>query len=269
MAYVGFRAKALSRSGAVAAMLTGGTILGFGGLPWALLLVFFFASSSLLSFFKHDDSHKVEAARTFEKGGRRDAAQVIANGGVAALLALLSRFVPATMSVALLYAFTASLAAATADTWATELGTLSKTAPRLITTGRRVAAGTSGGVTWLGSAATALGALALGTVAAALWWTEQSAPQNTLNTGDPLALLMAGLIGGIIGSAADSILGATVQASYFCDVCRKPTESRTHHCGTATTLVRGHAWVTNDLVNGAATLIGALVGMLVWLIAGS
>ena len=68
------------------------------------------------------------------------------------------------------------------------------------------------------------------------------------------------LSGGLAGSLADSLLGATLQASYRCPACGKITESRVHWCGTPTQLVKGLPWVNNDLVNLLATLVGALVG---------
>ncbi|MDQ3929452.1 MAG: DUF92 domain-containing protein, partial [Chloroflexota bacterium] len=92
--YLGYRARALSASGAVAACVIGGTVFGFGGMSAACLLIAFFASSSLLSFFRVGDPAKNRAAETFDKGGRRDAAQVIANGSVAALAVLLYYFFP-------------------------------------------------------------------------------------------------------------------------------------------------------------------------------
>jgi uncharacterized protein (TIGR00297 family) len=160
--YGGYRAHALSASGAVAACVVGGTIFGFGGLAWAVLLVLFFVSSSALSFVKSENERKRRAAAIFEKGGRRDAAQVLANGGVAAAMALVWGL---GLGAAAFYAFVGSLAAATADTWATEIGVLSRREPRLITTGRRVQPGTSGGVTLLGSGASFGGALVMGLAA--------------------------------------------------------------------------------------------------------
>jgi len=144
--YAGYRAKALSPSGAIAACVVGGTIFGLGGLAWATVLIAFFASSSFLSFFKASDSRKIEASQTFEKGGRRDAAQVIANGGVAAALAALSIPLEGAALPHLFAGFVGALAAATADTWATEIGVLSKARPRMITTWKIVDAGTSGAV---------------------------------------------------------------------------------------------------------------------------
>ena len=261
VAYLGFRAGALSASGAVAACLVGGTIFGFGGVGWAILLALFFISSSALSFFKARDSRKIKAAETFEKGGRRDAAQVFANGGVAALIALLAGvavypFIDLAGNPYLPFLFGAyagALAAATADTWATEIGVLSRTAPRMITTGRVAEAGTSGAVTWIGSIASIAGALFIGLAAALL--AVIFGPSQDISLG----LMVAALTGGVAGSLADSLLGATVQATYWCPRCQKATESHMHRCGTETQIRRGLAFVNNDLVNLMATVAGAAV----------
>lgn len=253
--YIGYRGHALTVGGACTACLVGGTIFGFGGLAWAALLVLFFVSSSLLSFFKAQDAGKQRAAETFDKGGTRDAWQVIANGGVAASAAFLSYFFLLT-SPFFCGAFLGALGAATADTWATEIGVLSKQQPRLISTFAPVQAGTSGGVTALGTWAALAGALFIGLCAALI----SALPLETHLVSAPPALLLATLVGGTAGSLADSLLGATVQAGYYCPTCDRPTESRVHRCGTSTTLVHGYAWITNDLVNLAATATGAIVG---------
>ena len=80
------------------------------------------------------------------------------------------------------------------------------------------------------------------------------------------ALLVAGILGGIGGSLADSLLGATVQAGYFCPACGVPTESPVHSCGGPTYLVKGLPRINNDIVNNMATLVGALVGGLAGLL---
>lgn len=254
VAYLGYRARALTVDGALAALFVGGTVFGFGGVSWAVLLVIFFASSSALSFVKQDSTRKRAAAETFEKGGTRDAAQVLANGGVAALCALLHFFFPGGLW---LCAFVGTLAAATADTWATELGVLSAAPPRLITTWKVVPPGTSGGVTFAGSFASVTGAAAIG-VAAALLGIPFSFP------AEAVTLVLAGLVGGAAGSFADSLVGATVQATYWCPRCGKPTESKVHRCGTPAQLVKGLPLVNNDLVNVTATVVGAAVGALMY-----
>jgi uncharacterized protein (TIGR00297 family) len=264
LGYLGFRGGALSRSGGVAACVVGGTIFGFGGLTWAALLVLFFVSSSALTFFKASDLRKKRAAEMFEKGGRRDAAQVFANGGVAVLLAFLSYFAGSELHPLLFAAFAGSLAAATADTWATEIGVLSSSPPRLLTTGRVVDAGTSGAVTWMGSMATAGGALLMALGAVLFTGLELLGQPSLTMAARSLPLLAAVFVGGITGALADSLLGATVQAGYRCPRCDKPTESRVHRCGTPTRLVRGLAWVNNDPVNASATVTGATVAGLLW-----
>jgi uncharacterized protein (TIGR00297 family) len=159
----------LTRRGAVAALAVGlATIWGFGWRGFVLLLAFF-VSSSLLS----------------ARGGARNERQVLANGGVAALAALAGSWT----------AFAGSLAAATADTWATEIGRHARTPPRLISNGTPVPAGTDGGLTLLGTAGGIAGA---GLIAGLSFLLGQRT-------------LLAIAAGGVAGMTADSLLGATVQ----------------------------------------------------------
>jgi uncharacterized membrane protein len=71
-------------------------------------------------------------------------------------------------------------------------------------------------------------------------------------------LFLAAAVGGVAGSLFDSLLGATVQAIYWCDGCQKETERRVHRCGVETRRLRGWPWLNNDLVNFAASAVGAL-----------
>ena len=246
-----YRRRSLSRSGIAGAIITGTTTFGLGGWSWGLSLIFFFISSSIFSHFRAPDKAHT-AADKFSKGGQRDIGQVAANGGIATLLSLGYGLVSSASSQKLLQAgYTGALATATADTWATELGVLALQQPRLITTGEPVAPGTSGGITLLGSAAAASGALASGIV----FWLLQRCQKSLLS------LPLIALVSGLGGSMLDSILGATVQAMYYCPVCKKETERRVHNCGTRTTPLRGVVWLNNDVVNFIATLFGALLAM--------
>ena len=103
-------------------ILTGTIIFGFGGWDWGLLLIAFFVSSSLLTRYK--ETAKLQVADQFAKGGPRDLWQALANGGLAALIALGSGLTGGTHWL-LLFAFVGAIAEANADTWATELGVLS------------------------------------------------------------------------------------------------------------------------------------------------
>jgi len=86
IAYLAFRACALNKSGAITATLLGTIVFGLGGVEWALLMLIFFISSSALS--KFFESKKALSGVNFSKGSRRDGWQVMANGGMAGLLAL-------------------------------------------------------------------------------------------------------------------------------------------------------------------------------------
>jgi uncharacterized protein (TIGR00297 family) len=252
IALLAWRAGALDASGALAATLTGGLIFGLGGIPWAVLLLAFFVSSSALS--KAFAARKAALSEKFSKGSQRDWGQVLANGGLGALLAILHALNPGQAWP--WAAFAGAMAAVNADTWATELGVLSQTPPRLISTWRKVDRGTSGGVTLLGSLSS-LGGAALIALAAVLFPGQ----------GGGLALLGYAILGGAAGSLFDSLLGATVQAIYYCPSCHKETERHPLHlCGSPTTLLRGWSWLNNDLVNFACSAMGALVAVMLFLI---
>jgi len=218
----------LSPRGTLAALLVGAAVAAGSGWAGLVLLFAFFLSSTWLT----------------PGGGRRSAVQVAANGGVAAAAALLSRVSPIGTA-----AFAGALAAAAADTWSTEIGGRSRSTPRLVTTGAVVPPGTSGGVTWLGTAGGAAGAVCIAIVAA------------KLRLVDPRAAAFVA-VGGMVGGFADSLLGATVQARYRCPACGAVGEARRCGCGGATVPASGLAWMTNDTVNLAATLAGAAVAAL-------
>jgi uncharacterized protein (TIGR00297 family) len=95
-------------------------------------------------------------------------------------------------------AFGGAVAALAADTWATEVGLVSSHLPRLITNGRLVERGRSGGVTVLGTAAGIAGAVLIGAIAT---WTLHT-PFVPVWVGGTLAMLV------------DSLLGATGEGRY-------------------------------------------------------
>ena len=257
--WLGWRTNALTGSGAIGATLIGGFVFGFGGLTWAVLLVAFFVASSLLSRLgrsRKRDPHQ-------EKAGPRDLAQTLANGGVALLMALA---VGLTGHDSHLYpfftlAYFGSLAAVTADTWATELGMLSPHPPRLITTGEVVPPGMSGGISSLGLIASLAGGLFIGLVA---FVTIQAA--SLLSTGEWFLqdwfLLIILPMAGFLASSFDSFLGATMQRLYYCERCQELAEQPIHHCGVPGRLVRGYPWMNNDLVNFLAACVGAVTAIL-------
>jgi uncharacterized protein (TIGR00297 family) len=242
VAGLGWRRRALSLDGAVAATLVGASTFGFGGLPAGLSLVAFFVTGSALS-----RRREVPGEIPSAKGHRRDAVQVAANGGVAALASVLA----ATGCGPARGAALGALAAAAADTWASEIGVRSPTPPRSIVNAEIVPPGASGGVTPLGWGAAGAGAALVG----ATW---------ALADDRRASWVWLALGAGLAGSLADSLAGATLQASYRCDVCSQQFEAGGLHCGAPRRLVRGRAWITNDVVNGIGTAAGGLVGALLW-----
>lgn len=231
--------RLLSRSGAVATFLLASLLYGIGGLHWTVPILVFFVLSSVLS--KLGSPRKASLATVFEKSDERDYAQVAANGGVAGLLVMLSYLFPEQDFYPL---YIGSVAAVTADTWGTEVGVLSKSDPVLITTFARTTRGTNGGISLIGFFAGMTGAGVIG-LSAHGWITSWN-------------FLPKVVLAGTIGAVVDSLLGATVQAQYRCEVCQTVTERRIHH-DSPTTLVHGYRWMTNDAVNWACAITGALV----------
>lgn len=242
IAVAAYRAGSLSRSGALAAAAVG-TATVAAGWAWGALLVIYFVTSSALSRFHRAERDRLTAS-VVEKGGRRDVVQVLANGGVFAALALASAVMPGS-SLAL--GALGALAAATADTWATEIGTLFGGIPRSLLTFRPAVPGTSGAVSVAGLVAMLAGAAFIAYLAAALGVTRVA----------PLVL-----VAGTAGAMADSLLGATVQERRWCASCERSTERRIHSCGTPTSRAGGLVWMNNDAVNFVATVTGAGIAML-------
>ena len=245
IAYLAYRAHSLDKSGAFAATIVGSIIFGVGGWQWAvLLLIFFITSSGLSRAFK---KRKQGLSEKFSKGNERDAGQVFGNGGLATLFAALHAFYPE--SIIPWVGFAASLAAVNADTWATELGVLNPTPPRMIVDLRkRVEKGTSGGISLFGTVASLLGAFVIAVPAA--WFANN------------WTLLLLITFAGLAGSLFDSFLGATVQAMYYCPTDQKETEKHPlHTCGTETVHIRGWEWLNNDCVNFACGAFGVVIAI--------
>ncbi|MCF7824705.1 MAG: DUF92 domain-containing protein [Candidatus Marinimicrobia bacterium] len=246
LGYGAYKLKSLSVSGGFGAFLLGVFMFGTGGWHTMMPLIGFFVLSSLLS--KVAD-RKSERESISSKGSKRDIVQVYANGGIPLIFAVLW-YLNNFQSEWLYWAFLASLAAATADTWETEIGSFSKMDPVNILNGQRVSPGYSGGVSLIGTFGGLLGASII--------------PLIALLTGslgmDLIPILLISL-SGFLGSVIDSLLGASVQAKFTCSVCGKPTE-KLSHCGEVTIHASGYSWLDNDWVNVAGTLSGACIFML-------
>ncbi|ULO05723.1 DUF92 domain-containing protein [Paenibacillus sp. 19GGS1-52] len=250
VAGVAYWRQSLSLSGMLAAVMMGTIYFGAGNAFWFGILLVFFISSSLLSKLRHDN--KAELELTYAKTGRRDAGQVFANGGIGMLLVLLNAIFPMEMWG---FLFIGVMATVTSDTWATEIGTLSKKPPRSVLTGKVLQAGASGAVSLLGTLAAACGGVLIGAAS----WVLRAA--SSMPGHSFWLLTLAGLFGGLAGAFADSVLGATVQRMNRCTVCGRIVEGESH-CGAPTVHARGWRWMSNDAVNTISSIIGAAIALL-------
>ncbi len=243
VAVASYYLRFLTASGALAAFLLAVVVFGIGGWQWTAPILTFFVSSSLWS--KIGRGRKAEFDLLFDKSSTRDWGQVVANGGGAAILLILSSLYPLYDLYPL---YLGAIAAVTADTWGTEIGLLSKGATISLPTFKPVDRGTSGGVSENGLLGGIAGAIVIA-LSGYYWYAD-----------DRTAIVV--VIAGAVGSLADSILGGTIQGQYRCAVCGKLTERRLH-CGQRSQRARGLALVTNDVVNGACSVVGAIA---VWVL---
>jgi uncharacterized protein (TIGR00297 family) len=236
----GHRQKSLTSSGALSAFIVGMSVYAGFGVKGLLLLGIFFATSSFWSKYKSSKKAKIE--EKLAKGSTRDWRQVFANGGLAAFLGLLHFFVDIPFLVP---AFAAALASANSDTWASEIGTLSRRDPIDIRTFSRVEKGTSGAVSLLGSLAGLAGSLLI-----ALF--------STVLFSISLVPMFFVFLFGFIGNIMDTLLGGFLQKKYVCQKCGLETE-KSNHCQQPTVRIKGISFIDNDMVNFLSGLIAAML----------
>jgi uncharacterized protein (TIGR00297 family) len=194
VSWLGYRARTVSRSGAVGGAVIGTIIYAaMGWRGWLLLFVTFFVASI---------SSRVGLARKArlgiaeEREGRRGAGNAIANCSVAAIAAIAAVATPYRAEAWL--AFVAALTAGGSDTVASEIGKAWGRSTFLITSLRRVKPGTPGAMSLEGTAAGIVAAMALAAVGVAL---GLIAP----------AMIVAVVVSATVGAMVESALGATLE----------------------------------------------------------
>lgn len=238
IAAVAHRRRLLDSGGAVAATLLGPALVAAGGWWLGAILIAFFLSAALLP--EHGDG-----------APRRSWRQVLANGEPALLFATVYQL---TGREALLIGAAATIAATTADTWATEIGRAIGGVPWSVRSRERVPAGTSGAVSGAGTLATIAGAIFIALTA---WLLRSISPVE----GHPtVSAAIAIGVAGALGSVIDSILGATLQARFACALCGHRSESPAPHLpGHRMSPASGVSWLTNSAVNLAAAMTAGIV----------
>ena len=193
-AFVGYRAKTVSRSGALAGFCVGLLIYAGGGAgAWILLFVTFLAASitSRLGL-----ERKMVLGIAEERGGRPGAGDPMAPWGGAAGAANGGAARPEGATA--LRAVVAALAAGGSDTVASEIGKAWGRSTFLITSFRRVTAGTPGAMSLEGTAAgmiAAFGLAAVGVAAALI----------------PASAIITVVVAATAGAVVESALGATLE----------------------------------------------------------
>ena len=244
LAYKGRKKKSLSKSGAIAAWIVG--FISFtASFRFGMTLIVFYQSSSWLTKYKEGEKKKLEQGH--KEGGQRDYNQVFSCSLLATLIAVAYMYkvgtedAPidfdsntnthsnnnnnSTLRSMLLCAYLGHYACCNGDTWASELGVLNTTKPKLITQFWRndIPVGTNGAISLLGTLASILGGGIIGLTFALgdLFYLTDDYSVGIITTtttgGSPLQVgcVYLGLAAGLGGSMIDSVLGACLQATYY------------------------------------------------------
>ncbi|MBI5458510.1 TIGR00297 family protein [Methanobacterium sp.] len=207
-----YKRKALDLLGSIFMIIMGVIIIFAAGVNWLLLIFLFLILGVAFTRYKHDYKKEIGVYE-----GTRTIKNVVSNGIVAFVMAAFGNYA----------GFIGSIATATADTMASEVGVA--TTPRLITNLKKVPPGTDGGISVLGTFAGIIGAGLIGLAAYILGVYP-----------DLVKTMEIAIIAGTFGCFVDSILGAVLE-------------------------IKGY--LSNEHVNLLATLAGALLGnIMVWVI---
>ena len=246
IAFVAYSMKSLTVGGAVSAFFMGLIILWTLGFAGFFLFFLFFISCTVVGKISKSIRSGYSSREVAEKKGHtRDFMQVLANGLMATIAALIWTF---SFETKALIMFGAVVAEATSDTFAGEIGRLSKKQPVSIINFKPVPKGLSGGVTALGTVAALLSS-ALIALFWYLWFYD-------------VTVLQAVLVGalGFAGCILDSVLGAGVQGIYY-DPKAKQFSEENEKDGRKLELSRGIRWVDNDVVNLMSNIFSGLFAL--------
>lgn len=235
--------KILTGKGIIAAVILDVAVsVSLGNFGFVLLLAFLLSSVAIDKVKKR----RREKDEISKRGENRDWVQVLANGLIPALLAVLY-FVSGHRVFVI--AYSATLAECFADTAASGIGSLSGK-PYDPFRRKRVDVGLSGGMTVIGTAASLISPALLLLISLAFgaldfkWW---------------LIVSLCAFAGAVL----DSALGSLAQAKYRCEVCSLVTEKEAH-CERPALLISGARFMTNDAVNIISVAFSAILSVVIY-----
>lgn len=253
-----YRKKQLTPAGCVAAWIVGFVAAASSAWDLCALLAFFFSSTFITKF---GAKLKGKIDTEYHASGNRSAWQVACNGGAATALLLLwlwggGRLLGANeaeSAVRVRIAILAHYCATQGDTWSSEIGVLSRAAPRLIIGLRTVPPGTNGGVSPLGFAAAVLGGALLSLlVYFSTFFDDVGIPAGTV--------FGVGVFAAFVGSAFDSVLGQLLQLSVQLPGGKIVSEWPSGRQAAGARHISGVALLSNNAVNfivAAVVMAGA------------
>jgi uncharacterized protein (TIGR00297 family) len=221
----------------ISAFVIGTLLFIFGGWGLYAALLAFFVLGSVIS--RVGKEKKREAEQLHARTGKRSCVQVLANALPPLLFCVIGHFLKDETYI---IASFACLAAAAADTAASEIGMLASKPPIGIITFKPVQKGLSGGVSAAGFGAAVVGSLCVAGVAALF----------------AVCSFILIFICGVFGSVADSVLGAAVQAKYLAE--NGYTENPPHKGAKP---AKGFRFINNDAVNFISIMLAGGLCLLV------
>lgn len=259
----GKKRGSLTTSGAISAFVVGFLTLSCG-YRFGTLLVGFYLTSTKLTKFKAEWKQKIDTQYK-PSGGGRSANQVLACSVLGVFICLIYFFCRGVdqpiafdqdpIAAFLWCCYISHYACCNGDTWASELGVLSQTEPVLITSlHRRVPRGTNGGISLVGTVASAAGGASIG-----LFFYLHSLiafPSAALQ----YHAITLGFFTGLLGSMIDSFLGATVQATWYDPDLKAIVAARKDDSSCCCKRICGRDWLSNEQVNGVSVFVTTLLG---------
>ena len=237
---ISFKLKFLTLSGSIATFVLAFLIFVFGSWGWTIPILTFFITSSILSALR--EKKNSEVSEYFEKSGTRDFMQVFANGGSGGILVLMNYFFPNKIWFLV---YSGMISSACADSWATEIGTMSKHKTYDILSFKKIEQGQSGGVSIAGLSGAFAGSLLIALISVLM--------VESVSFTFILLITSAGFVSSIF----DSVLGSTVQSQFKCSICGRIIDNKIH-CNTFAVKYSGIKFFNNDLVNLASGIFAAL-----------